>query len=251
MKHSLLYITLFNVFLLGCVKSIAFEEKMALTNLYDNKSLGSSAHDLLSDEKYNSLKVEIHYMRGFMPKKEALAELRKFLNKYLNKPNGIYIITKEIDAVPDIELSLNEVHLIEKAKRTVFTTQNQIAIYVLFTNGYLKDNAMLGWAYKNTSAVIFGKKIKENSGAIGQPSRTKLEASVLMHEMSHLLGLVNIGSPTQKIYKEGNHGKHCNNKECLMYYRTEVKDQYKFIMKLKMPALDEDCEADLKANGGK
>jgi hypothetical protein len=36
-----------------------------------------------------------------------------------------------------------------------------------------------------------------------------------------------------------------------MYYRTEVKDQYKFIMKRKMPALDEDCEADLKANGGK
>ena len=42
--------------------------------------------------------------------------------------------------------------------------------------------------------VIFGKTIHDNSGALGQTSRTKLESTVLDHEFGHILGLVDIGS---------------------------------------------------------
>jgi hypothetical protein len=98
--------------------------------------------------------------------------------------------------------------------------------------------------------VLLGKKIHDNSGALGQASRTKLEATVLEHEMGHLLGLVDLGSPMQTAHRDATHGNHCNNSNCLMYYSSETSDILGFLITGNIPTLDANCRADLHANGG-
>jgi hypothetical protein len=141
------------------------------------------------------------------------------------------------------------VHAIEKANRSAFTSNDEIAVYILYTNGEYTDNNVLGVAYRNTSAALFGKKIRDNSGGLGQASRTKLEATVLEHEVAHLLGLVDIGTKMQSPHKAN--GNHCSNQNCLMYYASETTDVLGFLLTGNIPALDANCLADLKANGGK
>lgn len=99
--------------------------------------------------------------------------------------------------------------------------------------------------------VVFGKKIHDNSGGLGQASRTKLEATVLEHELGHLLGLVDIGSPMQTNHKDASHGNHCNNTNCLMYYAAETTDILGYLLTGNIPSFDANCIADMKANGGK
>lgn len=218
-------------------------------NSLHNRAVGSSAKELLSSDKFKSVKVEVQHMTGFAPDAAALNHLQNFLAAIVNKPDGIAIVTKEIAATGDGTLSAEEVHAIEKANRTAFTTGTELAVYLLYTNGNYTENNVLGVAYRNTSAAVFGKKMRDNSGGLGQTSRTKLEATVLEHEIGHLLGLVDVGTPMQTAHKQN--GNHCNNQNCLMYYASETTDVLGLLLTGNIPSLDGDCLNDLKANGGK
>jgi len=215
-----------------------------------NRSVGASAKELLSSNTYKSVKIEIQYMSGYAPDAGAIAHLQTFLSGLLNKPSGITVVTKEITALSTQVLSVNDIIEIERNNRTAFTSGDQIALYVLYTNGNYTDATTLGVAYKNTSVALFGKKIHDNSGGLGQANRTKLEATVLEHELGHLLGLVDMGSPMQTNHKDAAHGSHCNNSNCLMYYASETSDIFGFLITGNIPALDANCKADLHANGG-
>lgn len=216
----------------------------------NDRSAGASANDLLSSARYTSLKIEIQYMPGFQPDAAAINHLTAFLSSRLNKPGGIQVMQKQIAAAGSA-LSAQEVLNIEKQNRTVYTSGDQLGVYFLFTNGQYTDNKVLGIAYRNTSMCLFGKTIHDNSGGVGQTSRTKLEATVLEHEFGHILGLVNIGSAMQTAHQDAPHGAHCNNENCLMYYASETTDALGFLLTGNIPSLDANCINDLKANGGK
>ncbi|HEY0040353.1 MAG TPA: M12 family metallo-peptidase [Flavisolibacter sp.] len=248
MKTKIITLSFIALSCLGCQKTKEVANSLDPNSLH-NRSVGSSANELLSAAKYKSLKVEIQYMAGFAPDAGALNHLQAFLSASLNKPNGINIVLKEITASGKAVLTADEVHAIEKANRSAFTSNDEIAVYILYTNGEYTDNNVLGVAYRNTSAALFGKKIRDNSGGLGQASRTKLEATVLEHEVAHLLGLVDIGTKMQSPHKAN--GNHCSNQNCLMYYASETTDVLGFLLTGNIPALDANCLADLKANGGK
>lgn len=237
------------LFFAGCKKTTI--DNITSPEALHDRAVGASANELLSSGKYKSLKIEVQYMTGFAPDAAALNQLQNFLSTYLNKPAGITIVTKEIAPSANTTLTVNDAIAIEKQNRSAFSMNDQIAVYILYTNGNYTDNNVLGLAYRNTSVVLFGKKIHDNSGAIGQTSRTKLEATVLEHEMGHLLGLVDLGSPMQTPHKDATHGNHCNNQNCLMYYASETTDILGFLITGNIPSLDANCIADLHANGGK
>jgi len=232
--------------MVGCIKSIA-EETEPLIEYNHRLRPGSSAYDLLSLEKYTSLKIEVQYMAGFKPKGDALKELEQFLGRHLGKPRGITITTTEIPSITDSVLDVHEVRKIEDEYRTSYTNGHELAVYVLFTNGRYIDTNILGLAYQNTSVVLFGKHIENHSDKLRKPSRSDLESRVVQHEFGHLMGLVNFGAAPQNDHQHTDKGPHCKNKWCLMYYLTNTDDYPSFLLKKDPPALDEDCVADLKA----
>lgn len=216
-----------------------------------NKPVGSSAKDLLTGNVFKSLRVEIQYIAGYMPDAGAIDQLKQFLTARLNKPGGITITTQMIPDPGHSTLSLSQIREIENTHRTVFNKGDQFSLYILYSNSDYTDAGTLGIAYRNTSAALMGKKIHENSGSLGQISRTRLEATVLEHEVGHLLGLVDLGSPMQSAHKDTPHGNHCSNEQCLMYYASETTDVLGFLSRNDASELDAGCLADLKANGGK
>lgn len=238
------------IFFTGCKKSETISNLPSIAN-ENNKLVGASANDLLSASKYNSIVIEIQYMPGFQPDAIALNNLASFLNALINKPGGISIVQKQIPSTGNAVLSLNDLATIEKNNRTVYTSGSQLGVYFLFTDGNYSEANVLGLAYRNTSMAILGKTIHDNSGGLGQASRTKLESTVLEHEFGHILGLVNIGSPMQANHQDGAHGNHCNNNNCLMYYASETTDILGLLITGNIPPLDVNCKADLTANGGK
>ena len=242
---------LFVLLLAGCSKSKdAYVNNPGASGLH-NRPVGASANEILSSSGYSSLKIEVQYMTGYPPDAAALSHLQNTLSALVNKSSGITIVTKEIPASSKTVLTLNDIVDIEKNNRTAFTSGTELAVCILYTNGNYTDPNVLGIAYKNTSIVIFGKTIYDNSGGIGQASRTKLEATVQEHELGHLMGLVDLGSAMQADHKDAAHGNHCNNSNCLMYYASETSDILGFLITGNIPPFDANCRADLYANGGK
>jgi hypothetical protein len=239
------------MFISGCSKPDNAVTGLPAINSANDKPVGASAKDLLSGATYTSIKIEMQYMPGFQPDAAAVNNLVAFLNTLINKPGGITYVLTAIPASGKTVLSLSEIATIEKANRTVYTSGSQMGVYFLFTDGGYTDANVLGLAYRNTSLCILGKTVHDNSGAIGQTSRTKLESTVIEHEFGHIFGLVNIGSPMQTNHIDGAHGNHCNNSNCLMYYASETTDILGFLITGNIPTLDAACKADLTANGGK
>jgi hypothetical protein len=249
----LLFLPLF--FLASCSKDEDDPENFNKDHSLNKKSVGYSAHDLLSADKYKSVIVEIQYVQGFEPTQAAVNSLEAFMEERLNKPGGINFKLKQIPAGGQVSYSTQDIADIENQYREEFTTPDQLAIYFFFADSHYAGNTgngqVLGQAYWNTSMVVFGKTVQDLSGGLGQPSQATLESVILNHELGHILGLVNVGTEMVTNHQDAPHGAHCTNTNCLMYYGVETGDVVQNLIGGNIPQLDQDCLNDLKNNGGK
>lgn len=213
----------------------------------DFQKLGSSARGLLSDELYQSLEVEISFMQGYQPNDTIINHVTNYLNTVIKKPGGIRFYTKLISNPVTSPISLNSVVALEKDVRTKFTRSQTIAVHILIVDADYQTNNILGISYWNTSMCMFGKTIAKFSGKPGQVTRTQLMITLIEHEMGHLLGLVDQGTPMLNAHLDTGNGAHCKNSGCLMNYLIETSSNGSVFI----PGLDADCKADLKANGGR
>ncbi|MBC7828258.1 MAG: hypothetical protein H7122_10975 [Chitinophagaceae bacterium] len=252
MKNSYFWAALFILTLVNCRKTLSVNDRpMIDTEAFHNRNMGVSAAELLDDNIYRFLFVEIQFIAACKPEQATLDYLKSFLETYLNKPKGINIVLNEIPVIKQDALSRDEVLAIEKQKRTRFMNQDTIALYILFTNGVHPGNKILGMAYRNTSAVIYGKAIRKYSSMAGRLTHQELETAVLLHEIGHLLGLVNKGSTPISQHIDSTFHDHCNNRKCLMFHSVETKNLSSILLKGNIPVLDSNCIKDLIANGGK
>src|SRR5690606_28515574 len=121
---------------------------------------------------------------------------------------------RRIPGVRDSVLTRNQVDEIRRANRREYTKGSQLAIYILYTNGEFQNRGILGQAFRNTSIVIYGKAVRLNTNTYNNPSPTTLETTLLLHEMGHLLGLVDKGSPMITDHLDSVKEAHCSNPKC-------------------------------------
>jgi hypothetical protein len=245
MKRIFITVCFFTLIVFGCRK-----DKNAIIEESELRT-----KDYLSDQRFDKLKLEIVYKEGYKPQDATIDALVALLNARLNKPAGIEVIRKSVASSGPSIYSLQDIKNIEKTNRAEFTSSKTLAAYAFFADGDFNENSggskVLGIAYGFSSVVIFEKTIQEISGGLTQPSRATVETSVLNHEFGHLLGLVNNGTSMTSAHQDEPHGRHCNNKACLMYYAAETNDLIGNLINNKAPELDENCLNDLRANGGK
>lgn len=219
-------------------------------------SVGESSNDLLDGGSFTRLYLEIHYVEGLRPSSQTVEHFREFLNKRLNKPEGITIEFFELPSPGQEIYTVSTIRDIEDDIRTAYNEPSELKVFGLFLDGEYAENteegSVLGIAYRNTSFVIFSETIREFSGQPLSPSTTVLESTVLDHEFGHLMGLVNAGTPLQSEHQDTSHGRHCTAADCLMYWTAETGEGLvNMISGGVIPELDEACLEDLRAHGGK
>jgi len=249
----LLALTMFNF---SCSSESINQENSGNNTIENKKPTGSSSNDLLSDDTFTSLIVELVYVESYKPTQSAINNFRSFLEARINKLNGITIETRAINSPRTTPYTIEDIINIEDENRTKFNTNNQIAVWAFFADGSSANNSnnglVLGTAYRNTSFVIFEETIQELSGNALQPSTSILETTVITHEFGHILGLTNLGAPLQSNHEDTEHPKHCNAESCLMYWSAETDSGLSNLIGVSSaPELDTQCIADLQANGGK
>ncbi len=244
-------ISLYRRYLLLFLVSIFLWSCSAEEDLPPNeRPLGTSARDFLRDTRYTSLSVEILYVGDFAPEASVVPGVKSFLTKYLNKPEGITVSTRAIEAPGVGTYSIEEVTDIEDVHRTEFSSGSKLAAFIFIaddrsvSSSSIKD--ILGKAYRNTSIVIFGKEVREESDEEGIPE-DDLTLTTIKHEFGHLFGLVNNGTEALTPHEDEDPAKqkHCNVAGCLMNAQLDFMN---FGAGLDF---GEQCHADLQANGGR
>jgi hypothetical protein len=237
--HKLLVIlVIFSVTVASCQK----EDMPQL----DYRKLGASANDILSDRTYGSIDIGISHTPGLRLPDSVLNHIANYLNTVANKPGGIRFTQTSFSRPVVSPMTLDQVVTLEKQVRTGFTQGSVLRIHIMVVDAEYQTPDILGISYWNTSMCVFGKAIDRFSGRPGLLSRNQLLITLIEHEMGHLLGLVDQGTP-MVIPHKSNNGAHCTSSSCLMYYIIETSGN----PSTPTPVLDANCRNDLRANGGK
>lgn len=240
----------------GCLDSSGPNQSSSEQRYSHAEQAGTAANDFLADSSFTDLVVEIDYMPGYAPNERALDSLKAFFRQQLHKSSITIKEPTEIPSGGQDRYSADEIRNIEAQKRSTFTQGDTLAAYCVIVDGKYQERDLLGIAYYNTSNAFFGPSYDEASSGAGAPSRYKVEATSFRHEFGHLFGLVSIpnsGTEMQTPHQDTEHGHHCDNDQCLMYYALENTDIIGNVLGTDddIPPLDANCRADLRANGGK
>lgn len=247
MKHFIIALTVVSLSISSCKKDKEKTEQAAETKI--------TPGDYLSSSDYKSMFIELAYDRGYPPSQQTIDNVKAFLNARLNKPGGIVVGLHEIDGSGKPALTLINIADIETKYRSRYSGQGELDVFIYLANAdYAQnqgDSKVLGMQYQATSLVLFGKTLRDFSGGLTQPAYATLETTVTEHELGHAMGLVNNGTPLTAAHQDEPNGKHCSNKDCLMYYEAETTDIVSNLLSNNIPQLDQNCLNDLKNNGGK
>ncbi|SIQ28701.1 hypothetical protein [Maribacter ulvicola] len=195
---------------------------------------GDSAKDLLSNETYDKLLIEIAYVNGFKPTESAMVQFTDYL-KELTFKEEIELVYNELSSPSEDELTLEEIADLETKNRTVFNSGSTLAIYIYFSDAPAEGDDLdgglvtLGAVYRNTSMVIHEVTIRELADLSSSVAVEDVETTTLNHEFGHLFGLVDLGTEMVNDHQsesENEDGKlvpdnHCNQAGCLM--RAELQ----------------------------
>ncbi|MDB2606682.1 hypothetical protein N9Y48_02760 [Zobellia sp.] len=231
-KLSFFILIAFSSFFIGCStdeNGISSEREAELDKEASLKSAGASGIDILSNNIFTKLRIEIAYVDGFRPTEEAVEGLVSYLKEHTFKEE-IELIYTALESPDEESLSLNEIAELEAENRTVYNEGDTLGIYIYFSDAPAEGDdedaelVTLGAVYRNTSMIIHEVTVKKLANRSFLITDADVENSTLNHEFGHLFGLVNLGTAPINDHEgtttddDGNTvgNSHCSVDGCLM-----------------------------------
>ena len=199
----------------GCLDSLK-DQVVSCENI-----TGECRYEILQDNTYSKLHIEINYVTDNSPDSDAIDILKKRIQEVSDKTS--ITVSQSAFGSTDNSYSLEEIVNIENNERERFKSSDTFVIHILYLNGEYQDNdKTLGLAYTGSSFVLFKEKIEDASFLLISPA--DIEKSVIVHEFGHLLGLINNGYKSPHNHEDSQHPNHSNNEESVMYWAIESQD---------------------------
>lgn len=224
---------------------------------------GDSAHDILANDNYTKMEIEVVHVQGFRPTQTAMDDFMTFLSERTFK-ESIEVIYREVASPDEEDLTLTEIAQIEDENRTLYNDGETLAIYIYFADApsvdddEAEDLVTLGAVYRNTSMIIYERTIRLLASQSGLVTNAEVETATLNHEFGHLFGLVNLGTPAINDHEDPDAVNHCDVEGCLMRAELQFGGGMMSMLESRTskglavaPDLDAECILDLQNNGGK
>jgi hypothetical protein len=187
----------------------------------DLGNTGRNALVYLRGDRYTKLVFEITAANGWEPDPESINILRSRLQQVLDKPAGIEFLPAKTFVSGRSTYSQSNINALETQHRTRFSAKEggTAVIHMLFLNGAAADK-FTGRAYRASSIVVMAEESADRETLA--VSRGKIEGALLVHEVGHLLRLVNHGYTSPRDHEDPDHRGHSRNIGSVMYWQVDA-----------------------------
>lgn len=134
---------------------------------------------------------------------------------------------QNIGAIADEELTVDDLLALADTHRDQADSSTKKTYYLLFVSGYFTDNngpnqGVLGVSIGDTGVIAMFKDVIRSTNLPGFPNVVRfVEQATMIHELGHAIGLVNNGVPLATEHQDTEHGAHCTNDRCVMFWQVE------------------------------
>lgn len=170
------------------------------------------------------LVIEIDAQQGAAPSQAAVDHLTAVTSSVVEKPGGISFVGGNTFASDRTEWSRDDLAAAAATHRTQFSGGDAVVIHVLYVRGGFvrdgQDTGALGVAYSASEFAIFPDRWAGlTTGLLG--GSDAIERAVLVHEVGHLFGLVNLTYESPIDHEDPDHPGHSNNRSSVMFWAIE------------------------------
>ncbi len=207
----------------------------------------------VSDDEFSSWIIEVDYVEDARPPQSALDLLKQRMTSVVSKPSGITVHLD--DAIPDTggRHTTQTIQALADEHRDDKHGDAGIAhTYVIYLDGRWAENEdVLGVAFGGDMVALFSERIEQASNIL--VSSTTVHRAVLVHELGHIIGLVDNGIPMVNNHEDPEHPGHSDNQNSVMYWAVETTNIVNLVRNGgTIPTdFDADDRADLCAAGGR
>jgi hypothetical protein len=190
--------------------------------------------DYIRGDRFPKLVLEIDSVPGFEPRSSSEDAVVQGLADLLSRPGAISAsgsTSPSYSMGADHAWTFPELDALATSTFDLSAGPDAIKMHVLFVDGHsAEDNQngkILGLAWAHTHLVVFKKTIEDAcgtglTGLLAEQVCADAELGVWMHEIGHLLGLVDNGLPMVTPHKDSLHGAHDQSDACIMFWAYET-----------------------------
>jgi len=199
----------------------------------------------LNSSQFTELVIEVDYESDQKPRPETLELLIERINSVCEKQSVTYELFLT-DFGHEGDWTNDEIRLIGRETRdNDAMADDQLRFHFMFPSGKHANENVLGVAVDASTVMIFVDNIKESENIIQRPSWETIEASVTVHELGHLLGLVNLVYESNIDHEDSEHAGHSSNEDSVMYWAIETSDISNIVWGTLPNDFDTDDRSDL------
>ena len=185
--------------------------------IIDDGDTGSLNHGYMQAQPYSKIIIEIDYISGYEPTSSTKSALQDVFQNVARKQvtfAGGNVITPTKNTY-----TVNDLIAMEKTNRQYYTSGDTAVVYMMFLNGQFQNGGALGVSFKASSMALFVERINDATSALILYSQ--IEKAVAVHELGHLMGLVNINYRSERNHEDVQHPSHSNNENSVMFWAVE------------------------------
>jgi|TARA_B110000240_G_scaffold195155_1_gene244153 hypothetical protein len=237
----LLSILLFTPVLSGCLSDGVLDEIIP-----QKKGIPGGLTMACLTDSYTELIIEIDFESGYKPETSSTDLLKQRISEVCSFSQGISTEFTETNFADVGTWSADDVR--EQGwdnKNADPTVGKTLRWQLIFPAESYEDDSVLGVAVDASTIAIFGESVDGAAGFFNRPSAEEVENSVMVHEVGHLLGLVNLVYTSPVDHESADKPGHSDNDDSVMYWAIESMSVGSFISGDLPNDFDQDDKNDL------
>ena len=244
--HSRPLIILLSILLLTPVLSGCLSDDLLDDVMPQLKGIPGGLTMACLTNSYDKMIIEIDYESGYKPETSSTDILKQRISEVCSFSKGVSIEFTETDFADVGTWSADDVREQGWANKQVEPTSGKTLRWqLIFPAETNDDDNVLGVAVDASTIAIFGESVDGAAGFLNRPSAEEVENSVIVHEIGHLLGLVNLVYTSPVDHESSDNPGHSNNEDSVMYWAIESVTVANFISGDLPNEFDQDDKDDL------